>query len=830
MKMKRYIIPFLTLAAVLSGCAVDELNSSLKDIKVEPSYVTLKPEGDSKEITLTATGNWTITNIPEWLTVEPASGSATEGQTVKLTALKAYEDLSVELHANVGASTQIILVKQSLGENLEVTTVKDFMESGVNGKVYNIQGIAGAIENTLYGNFYINDGTYEDGPGAYVYGMLDANGAEKNFLSLGIEEGDEIIISGPRLVYGGKVEIENATLVKMVKKALLGADVKAYTIEKEAGNLAAPIVVKGNDARVSVPSEIDWVKFEGVEGSGEKTKILLSYSENTTALPREAEVTVTSSKEIDGAMQSSSLTLSIKQLPAYPEVKAASEIDYSGKEYVSVEGKIAAMTTDGFILDDGTSNGVNKVFVEVADFNYREFKVGYKMKAVGYAEKKYARNKVVADIVENVEKSEGYTYPEAIVLDKENASDVLSENPAEYGYYKVSGFVSSDKNILIPDASQAVSAISPIGDVELNDFVGGYVVTYGYYTDNNSSKGLIQLVLVKVEQGSGEPDFFKLPSTDDELSWDETSSEFQVLTNKSWTASLPEGTEGVSLSKTSGNGSDEIEVSFAGKNNSYDEEKVVVTVSDGTENLTYTVTRTGKVLKLSADSELITKDAQKVTVSVAASLFWKATVDGGATLDKSEGKGTDAIVVSVPENAGKERRSFTITLTEDRVTEEKSVTLVLTQRSADEVEVVYKETNTVSSGSKYLIYAGGGAMKLLSGETHGYPEAQKMEVSDGEVVTFDSSCEFTFVSDGNGFNIVSADGKYIYMTGSYDSLNWSETKPESGAVWTVEAQADGTVKILNEEKSKYIQYATKYSSFGSYNYEKGELPKLYVRQ
>mgnify|MGYP000063794915 CR=1 FL=1 len=47
-----------------------------------------------------------------------------------------------------------------------------------------------AIANTTYGNLYLNDGTGE----IYIYGTLDASGAEKNFLSLGIEVGDEITV------------------------------------------------------------------------------------------------------------------------------------------------------------------------------------------------------------------------------------------------------------------------------------------------------------------------------------------------------------------------------------------------------------------------------------------------------------------------------------------------------------------------------------------------------------------------------------------------------------------------------------------------------------
>lgn len=64
--------------------------------------------------------------------------------------------------------------------------------AGPDNKTYQVTGTVTAIANTTYGNLYLNDGTGE----IYIYGTLDASGAEKNFLSLGIEVGDEITVSG----------------------------------------------------------------------------------------------------------------------------------------------------------------------------------------------------------------------------------------------------------------------------------------------------------------------------------------------------------------------------------------------------------------------------------------------------------------------------------------------------------------------------------------------------------------------------------------------------------------------------------------------------------
>jgi hypothetical protein len=67
------------------------------------------------------------------------------------------------------------------------------------------------------------------------------------------------------------------------------------------------------------------------------------------------------------------------------------------------------------------------------------------------------------------------------------------------------------------------------------------------------------------------------------------------------------------------------------------------------------------------------------------------------------------------------------------------------------------------------------------------------------------------------------------MTGTYNSFNLSDTAVE-GAVFTAEAQSDGSFKITNVAMSKYIQLSTQYSSYGAYTSENGVMPALYEKQ
>ena len=83
--------------------------------------------------------------------------------------------------------------------------------AGPNDKTYQVTGVCTSIDNTTYGNWYLKDATGS----IYIYGTLDAKGATKNFLSLGLEVGDEVTVQGPKTTYGTTVELVNVTVIKI---------------------------------------------------------------------------------------------------------------------------------------------------------------------------------------------------------------------------------------------------------------------------------------------------------------------------------------------------------------------------------------------------------------------------------------------------------------------------------------------------------------------------------------------------------------------------------------------------------------------------------------
>lgn len=120
----------------------------------------------------------------------------------------------------------------------------------------------------------------------------------------------------------------------------------------------------------------------------------------------------------------------------------------------------------------------------------------------------------------------------------------------------------------------------------------------------------------------------------------------------------------------------------------------------------------------------------------------------------------------------------------------------------------------------------------LGDKSYGYLSTVTVAVNaEGNVETAANNA-FELEAVEGGYAIKDNYGKYLYMKGTYNSFNVSDTTPTEGGVWTIIINDDGTATITNVEKSKYIQYSTSYTSFGSYAeaQEGSILPKIYMME
>lgn len=252
MKLK-YIIPSLMaiVAAVFTSCNDDKNPTYLHELRVSQSYVSLSTSGGSTSIDIEAAGSWSVSGAPEWLTVSPASGSG--NGSISFSA-DAAEGRTAEVIISCEGLTQRINVIQGVA-TVSTATCAEVL-AGPDSKTYRVTGAVTKIANTTYGNWYLNDGTGE----VYIYGTLDKSGAEKNFLSLGIEVGDEVTVEGPKTTYNGTVELVNVSVIK-INKSLIKVDsltingAVAKEMPIEGGEIVANLTCKGTGVAVEIPAD-----------------------------------------------------------------------------------------------------------------------------------------------------------------------------------------------------------------------------------------------------------------------------------------------------------------------------------------------------------------------------------------------------------------------------------------------------------------------------------------------------------------------------------------------------------------------------------------------
>ncbi len=278
MKLK-YIFTALVAALTLAVGCEEDIERHLDEVRVSSSYVAIPAAGGSQTITVDAKSDWSFGEIPSWLTVSPENGSAGE-TTVTFNADAATSTNEAMLYLTCDGKSQIINVLQMTEKvDLPITSCKEFNENGEDGKSYRVKGTVTKIVNTTYGNMYINDGTGE----AYVYGTLDASGAEKNFLSLGIEAGDILTVEGPRKTYSGTVELVNVTVIS-IEKSLIKVDSVSVkeALPVEGGEFKAYLTCKGDGVSVVVPDDAkSWLSVTSIETSGSNATVTFNAAGNT---------------------------------------------------------------------------------------------------------------------------------------------------------------------------------------------------------------------------------------------------------------------------------------------------------------------------------------------------------------------------------------------------------------------------------------------------------------------------------------------------------------------------------------------------------------------
>ena len=485
----------------MTGC-VEEADHFLDEVKVSSSYVTFPAGGGSVPVELNATGSWTVTNLPEWVTVTPSTGGA--GQvTVTFTAPTAEDTREATATIECGGKTQNINLLQTTQKAEPVTmTVAQALEviaplgdGDVAGGTYRVKGIVCKINeiSAQYGNatyFLSDDGSYGANNWLEVYRGLWINGAA---ISKGDEfsVGDEITIEGSLMNYKGTPETKEKTAIVVSHvKSLISVEAFSFT-ELPCADTTFNMVVTAKESPLLISSDADWLQITDVNKDG-------SYSvhalENTRTAKRTANVTIKGPTALK--------TIGITQAGAPSTGASVSEIiEAADKDQVQTlpTTVVVALTTRGAVVSDGSKA------LYVYGNDAAALKVGDGVK-IAATKTTYNGVPELTDITEVFVDSEGNA------VEHPNATDITA-NAAEYTasvaeYIKLSGTlsVSSDGKYynmtldgIDPDTKQG-SIVYPVDALNAKSFDGKKITVTGYFNGLSSKGRYINIIATKIDE------------------------------------------------------------------------------------------------------------------------------------------------------------------------------------------------------------------------------------------------------------------------------------------------------------------------------------------
>lgn len=231
MNIKHIVLGFFAAAAVLVGCQPQEEDFGVAKIEVSTTSLTFGPSSGSQTLQVTASREWTVAGLPDWIAVDPAgAGPSKSPQTVTVTVISndGY-DREADIAFSIGLMKEYVKVSQT-GQKGQIDYGKGTLEhpfsvdgviSYINAldnpsndspeKVY-VKGIISAIGeeyNSQFGNgtFDISDDGTTSGTQFKIYRAKYLG--NKNFTSKDtqIKVGDEVIVYGNVVLYGSSAPV-----------------------------------------------------------------------------------------------------------------------------------------------------------------------------------------------------------------------------------------------------------------------------------------------------------------------------------------------------------------------------------------------------------------------------------------------------------------------------------------------------------------------------------------------------------------------------------------------------------------------------------------------
>lgn len=616
MKLKNLFLGSFALTAMLFAQSCDDKNdgpTGAPSIELSTQTLDFEKDGGSQTIKLTATRDWNVTDVPDWIAVDPKSGNPAENKEVTVTVLEnTGMDRSQDIKFTIGFDGKTLTVNQKgTGSASEVVVYhndfdKELAVKGESGWKTYLDSFDGwkneagsGISTVEYAFSGMSARTNSTGASDSKYS--DYSGSGKNYLWFAKDN---------------YFHVKNITLPegKTNYTISFGSERNLY---QAADNTFVPeefLVYVSNDGS-------KWVKLEYAFPNGLKNRRWDLASSTFTVPSGTKSLHIYIKATLASAYLMDDLDLSVA-------ASAGTAIDFSkgidlgtggstgGGETPEPAGNtiaavcaaaagsaadlkdvlVTGVTTQSYVITDETGSVL--VFVKADP----KVKVGDKVNVAGTTGEHNGLIQITAPTTTMVSSNNTVTYPAPLEFTEAN----LADTPKKVTYVSFTGNVKKNNqyyNIYIGSVTDKDLSLSYYTG-NMDEFVDCDIKVKGWYVGGGTH---YQIVATEVEKVETTGPKFSVSTTALTAKAGDTSASFDVKGNVKWTVSSDNAA--YTVSPASGDGAGTVTVKFAA-NETEKDVTVKLTVSTtadvATKSYTVVLTHKGKSAAGEGDTKTIT--------------------------------------------------------------------------------------------------------------------------------------------------------------------------------------------------------------------------------
>lgn len=616
MKLKNLFLGSFALTAMLFAQSCDDKNdgpTGAPSIELSTQTLDFEKDGGSQTIKLTATRDWNVTNVPDWIAVDPKSGNPAENKEVTITVLEnTGMDRTQDIKFTIGFDGKTLTVNQKgTGSASEVVVYhndfdKELAVKGESGWKTYLDSFGGwknetgsGISTVEYAFSGMSARTNSSGTSNSTYS--DYSGSGKNYLWFAKDN---------------YFHVKNITLPegKTDYKISFGSERELY---QAADNTFVPtefLVYISNDGS-------KWVELKYEFPNGLKNRRWDLASSTFTVPSGTKSLHIYIKATLASAYLMDDLDLSVA-------ASAGTAIDFSkgidlgtggstgGGETPEPAGNtiaavcaaaagsavdlkdvlVTGVTTQSYVITDETGSVL--VFVKADP----KVKVGNKVNVTGTTGEHNGLIQITAPTTTVVSSNNTVTYPAPLEFTEAN----LADTPKKVTYVSFTGNVKKNNqyyNIYIGSVTDKDLSLSYYTG-NMDEFVDCDIKVKGWYVGGGTH---YQIVATEVEKVETTGPKFSVSTTALTAKAGDTSASFDVKGNVKWAVSSDNAA--YTVSPASGDGAGTVTVKFAA-NETEKDVTVNLTVSTteevATKSYTVVLTHKGKSAAGEGDTKTIT--------------------------------------------------------------------------------------------------------------------------------------------------------------------------------------------------------------------------------